>query len=660
MASSDPTASTRTANRVLLVGLSGVEWSLLTSSIEAGGLPTLAALLRFGVSGTLAAPAPAVEPALWTSLITGQHAHKHGVLHAYEPHGSGRGTAPVTRPTVRTATLGAILSAAELTVNQIGWPVSHPVEQLRGVAVSDRFALEGRGDSLGSAGGWPWVTPPSAAKEIFARRRSPADVEHMSLAQLLPTDRFSQPRYRGLQEACRMILAESQTIFSATRWTMQRNSWDCTLCAFPAISRLRQALTNVLSPDEVQVLGPSILAGCYEHVDMLLGQLIAAAGTDATVLLVGTGSSRSSHPRLVLRRPKQDSAASLPKNASVLDVTPTVLALLGVPVADDMDGRVWTDLIFDDETSACDLPQTVDTWNTCIHPPPAMPRDTTPDEEPPVDDSVRHLVELGYVDPWDAKAKQQAEDCRRDTRRNRAVSLIDAGLHDEAIEELQQLKSDFPDWPAPSELLAESYLQRGQVTQAARELEYSIHHGMESARLYFALGRIAAAQRKWDEALLHYHVAQRLSESLRGLQLARGLALLRRRDFASAETTLQQASETEGRTPQLLDALAVCNLAKDDHAQAAEYALESIDHDVSYAPAHYHLALALVGMGRAADAKQALELSATLDPTFVAPWRWLARLCREHLDDHVRANEYQRRGRELIRQRRQTRQADNA
>jgi hypothetical protein len=38
-------------------------------------------------------------------------------------------------------------------------------------------------------------------------------------------------------------------------------------------------------------------------------------------------------------------AGALPRQADLLDIAPTVLHLLGVPVPDDMDGRVLTELL---------------------------------------------------------------------------------------------------------------------------------------------------------------------------------------------------------------------------------------------------------------------------------------------------------------------------
>ncbi|MCK4679533.1 hypothetical protein KAT82_00250, partial [bacterium] len=80
-------------------------------------------------------------------------------------------------------------------------------------------------------------------------------------------------------------------------------------------------------------------------------------------------------------------------NANVLDLTPTILALLGEPVGRDMDGFVLTGLI--DEGHVADHPITyVDTYE----------RDEPPEQsEEPVesalDDAIREeLRSLGYIE----------------------------------------------------------------------------------------------------------------------------------------------------------------------------------------------------------------------------------------------------------------------
>jgi hypothetical protein len=78
-------------------------------------------------------------------------------------------------------------------------------------------------------------------------------------------------------------------------------------------------------------------------------------------------------------------------NASVLDITPTVLAALGLPVADDMDGRVLTET-FTEEFTARTQFATVATYETEVR----VPRESTAMDDMP-EETKERLRSLGYM-----------------------------------------------------------------------------------------------------------------------------------------------------------------------------------------------------------------------------------------------------------------------
>ena len=79
------------------------------------------------------------------------------------------------------------------------------------------------------------------------------------------------------------------------------------------------------------------------------------------------------------------------EQASVLDVTPTVLALLGMPIGRDMDGRVLTEA-FASEFLAQRPVTYVDTHDANL-----MQKDTE-EEEPVSEELMDRLRALGYVE----------------------------------------------------------------------------------------------------------------------------------------------------------------------------------------------------------------------------------------------------------------------
>ena len=85
------------------------------------------------------------------------------------------------------------------------------------------------------------------------------------------------------------------------------------------------------------------------------------------------------------------------------------------------------------------------------------------------DESVRHLVELGYVDPDEIAARDAARRRHLQTQFQQASELHRQGRGQEAVALLETIAADDPDWSPPHQLLAEVYYRAGR-TGARRRL----------------------------------------------------------------------------------------------------------------------------------------------------------------------------------------------
>ena len=103
--------------------------------------------------------------------------------------------------------------------------------------------------------------------------------------------------------------------------------------------------------------------------------------------------------------------------ATLLDITPTLLSLLGLPIGNDMDGRPWLE-IFDRKVQ----PARIESWET-------VPGDDGQHavelREDPVEAAamIGQLVELGYVAAPDEDAEKTVQAVLRDHKINLAVAL---------------------------------------------------------------------------------------------------------------------------------------------------------------------------------------------------------------------------------------------
>ena len=80
--------------RVLLVGIDGADWRVLSPRLDGGLMPSLAALVERGSSGRLA-PLDCIGGLVgWTTIVTGVPAWRHGVLAEEVPLPEGSGARP--------------------------------------------------------------------------------------------------------------------------------------------------------------------------------------------------------------------------------------------------------------------------------------------------------------------------------------------------------------------------------------------------------------------------------------------------------------------------------------------------------------------------------------------------------------------------------------
>ena len=151
----------------------------------------------------------------------------------------------------------------------------------------------------------------------------------------------------------------------------------------------------------------------YEFIDAQLAEVLEAAGPEANILLVSDhgfayssghepGSFAHDHAPdgvLILAGPAfasaPDGRIGFEAEPTIADIAPTALAVLGIPIARDLDGRVLTEALAQATLEAA--PETVASYGRYA-PRSAHARGASPPAPPEVGDGVMEkLRELGYV-----------------------------------------------------------------------------------------------------------------------------------------------------------------------------------------------------------------------------------------------------------------------
>jgi predicted AlkP superfamily phosphohydrolase/phosphomutase/predicted Zn-dependent protease len=451
--------------KVLLVGWDSADWRVINPLLDAGKLPYLKQLIVGGVSGNMATLYPALSPMLWTSIATGKRPHKHGICGFTEPDPDLGGVRPITNLSRKTKTVWNILSQNDKKCIVIGWWPSHPAEPLpHGVMVSNSYQKAAPFDSIES---WPitkgTVYPESLGEILASQRVHPSKVDDSYLSHFMPKAAKNDKEKDRRPVTLRKILGDSVNIHSAARYLIANRAWDFMAVYYDAIDHFGHSFMcyhpprqSWISKKDFELYG-GVIEAAYRHHDLMLGELLTAADSDTTVLLM---SDHGFHPDklrpiaipiepagpavehrhygiFVLKGPgiKQ---GEFVQGANVLDVCPTLLSLFGLPSGQDMDGKPLV-------TSWVNTPktETIPSWDTILgadgtHPP-STRLDPTDSRE-----ALRQLEALGYIEPLPENTREAEDKANRELRYNLACSYVDAQMPGTAAEIFAALWKECP------------------------------------------------------------------------------------------------------------------------------------------------------------------------------------------------------------------------
>ena len=272
------------------------------------------------------------------------------------------------------------------------------------------------------------------------------------------------------------------------------------------------------------------------------------------------------------------------------------------------------------------------------------------------DDSVRHLFELGYVDPVIEAARESSLRDHLESELGYATSLRKQERDEEAVAVLEKLARDEPGWISPHQMLAEIHFRLGKLSEAQVHLNWLTYHGVEHPRLAMMSGAIAIAKRDLRAAVEVLEYARHVEPDLPGVQTLYATALLRQGKLDLAADAFQDALQRNPDDARALDGLAAIRLRTRDFEAAADWALRSLEHNMQLSPAHYHLGVALAHLDRSNEAITAFENFARLEPDRAAPYYWLARLAAREVGDFARAQNYRTSATQILRRRRARRE----
>jgi hypothetical protein len=608
--------------------------------VDRGEMPHLESMINRGVMGGVTSSLPMVCPILWTSIATGVFADRHGILTMVEPDGYGD-VRPVQSTSRRRKAIWNILSQNDLRSIVIGWPATHPAERINGVVLSDRYPhTSGPAAEL-----WPAdddaVHPRELMEHLLGLRLLPEQLTRKQLASFVPRlSELGQEKHKEIGCVAN-LLAQVASVQQAATWAATHIEWDFLAVYYGMLGSLSHDFLQYHSPpseagnDQDRTPFGSVMETAYRLHDMMLGRLLELAGPDTVIMVVSdhgfhrnraaADRGRQGHGGMVgpfqvrldcVRRHRRDAflcAAGpglkedeLVFGTQLVDIAPTILTCLGLPVPDDMDGRVIADLFRKPPS-----PERVGTYEARsdgdgVHSP-VLTEDPWAAHE-----MVENLSALGIVE-LDTEAAVALETCTQQRWLNLAELCCSLGRYAEGLAAYREL-GQMDESPARIPIVT-CLMNLGRLDEARQELEAMTVKGLPgTAPVLFLWARLHAEEGETETARMYLERAESLDPDSLTVPVGAGWLALRLGQHEWAVRLFERVLVRDPEMAQAHDGLGVAMLRLGRVEESVFHHMQSVRFLYHRSGAHLRLGEALMAAGQLDWASRAFEIALALDP----------------------------------------------
>jgi len=357
-------------NKILFICIDGATFDIIKPLIKEGKLPHFKRIMENGCWGELSTLNSTLTPIIWTSIATGKIPIKHGIYFMSKSYLKGMNrpihfriipqfvgtnkmftlleilgllhTTPASNLDRRVPALWNIFSKVGLKVGIIRYPVTWPAEKVEGFLISDSFHYS----SLDH------ISYPPELRKFLNTIQTECQYQNYDLLKKYPEIRNYFILDKITEELSIRLLRNTEL--------------DLFVIYFSGIDKTGHFYWKYYQPNSM-VYKPSnrdieqymdLIPDYYNYMDLVMGRIIDQArgytiiiasdhGMEAQPLLfigsymgMPSGNHNLKQPGiLLLTGPSINHGLEL-KQVNVLDLAPTILALAGLPVARDMNGRI--------------------------------------------------------------------------------------------------------------------------------------------------------------------------------------------------------------------------------------------------------------------------------------------------------------------------------
>ena len=581
----------RLESPIVLVGLDGVDWQILDPLIAAGRTPNIARLKQRSVWGHLRSFEPKLSPLLWTTAVTGKSPDEHGIIDFLVPDPATGRRVPITSRARKVRALWNILSENGYSTDVIAWWASWPAETINGRMISDRVAyslFEVEAPSEQDAG---LTYPDGLWKRIGSEVLSDADVGYERIARFLditrddfeaarkraatnPTDAYKEPINHLTK-----ILASTDSYHRIALKMLRNGQSDLMAVYYQGVDEVCHRFAHFMAPRMETVPESDFrkyrraVEEFYVYQDELLGELLAEAAPDSTVIVMSdhgflSGTARPTDGRAdiegkpgkwhrlygVIMIAGNGIPAGQLDTATLYDITPTVLALAGLPLADDMQGSPL--LKRARQTGA---PQRIASYES--GPGIDAHADAGVSSSMPLVDEelLRNLASLGYIGSATTAEQTSTTDTTPGTitgHTNLASVLLQKGDLAGAESELRQALEKKPGYVPALMTLSYVLVRQGKTDEALESARSAVNRskGVEHAA-YVQLALLAVRADRSAETVDFLTRLQNRRPQAAGVRTALGTLALHAGSRNEAETHFRAALALEPTSPEAMGQL---------------------------------------------------------------------------------------------------------
>ncbi len=357
-------------NPLVFIGLDGAEWAVIKPMIERGELPNIKKLMDTGIHTGLINTGALISPPVWTTYVTGEYPRAHGILDHVFPFDGSKLTQLVNSTLRLKPALWNIASEAGLRSAVMGYYVSWPVEDILGTIVTDRTMQE-HPNSV-----FPAATEPSVfaiVDEVTDNSFQEEFLQRYYSWGYRPeqADNPSHPNYEAAQLIVQRgdrLMVNDEIILRSTK-LLQSNAYDLVVAYFRSTDLASHSFwkeyedsgfSTPADPQLKEQLG-NVIPESYRFSDEAIGELMNQFGDQANYIIVSDHGFHSAGKELILKNKRRSvitgnhrpvgifiasgpdirNQASLPDSyqATSMDVMPTLVRLLRLPVASEQSGK---------------------------------------------------------------------------------------------------------------------------------------------------------------------------------------------------------------------------------------------------------------------------------------------------------------------------------